>query len=252
MTYKDISDRIKATIDQFYNVPSSAYIEEAQLFFIGGVLKTALHLLPFEDYNTIKKYIYETYGYDPGGCTDGQISMDDMEEQGQPEWKPGWTTRNTVGEYTREDIANNLWYLKGLCDLRVQSEKGEERDAWMEVEAPLQRAVNELFAYLNLEKFRKKYRHTDVYQTTPALEEANDRLRDHWFSLVGNDMEPYKWPAKVATISVEEWIQLYHDMMSFQDDFYDRRDNPDSYKIMMEMIDLFFTHFEEVKKCLMS
>lgn len=78
MTKAEIKDRIKATVDQFYSLPSMPYRESAQLHFIGGVLQTALHLLPFDDYNEIKFYIYEVYGYDPGGCTDGQIAINEI------------------------------------------------------------------------------------------------------------------------------------------------------------------------------
>ena len=79
MTYKDISDKIKATIDQFYHCDTK-WVRTAQLFFIGGVLQVALHLLPWGDYYDIKKYIYQTYGYDPGGAADDQISVDDLVE----------------------------------------------------------------------------------------------------------------------------------------------------------------------------
>ena len=79
MTLSEIKNKIKATIDQFYCFPNRKYVEENQLQFIGGVLQTALHLLPFDDYNELKMYIYTEHGYDAGGCTDGQISFDDME-----------------------------------------------------------------------------------------------------------------------------------------------------------------------------
>lgn len=80
MTLSDIKNGIKATIDQFYSFQNHRYIEESQLHFIGGVLQTALHLLPFDEYNELKMYIYTKHGYDAGGCTDGQISFDDMED----------------------------------------------------------------------------------------------------------------------------------------------------------------------------
>lgn len=78
MTVSEIKDRIKKTIDQYYRQSSKKYIEESQLDFIGGVLQTSLHLLMFDDYNEIKQYIYTQYGYDPGGCTDGQINIDEI------------------------------------------------------------------------------------------------------------------------------------------------------------------------------
>ena len=80
MTQAEIANRVRATVDQFYHFPNRVYIAENQLQFIGGVLQTALHLVDFGTYNDIKQYIYKTYGYDPGGCTDGQISLDDMQE----------------------------------------------------------------------------------------------------------------------------------------------------------------------------
>ena len=67
MTVSEVKDRIKKTIDQYYRQSSKKYIEESQLYFIGGVLQTSLHLLMFDDYNEIKQYIYTQYGYDPGG-----------------------------------------------------------------------------------------------------------------------------------------------------------------------------------------
>lgn len=79
MNIPEIKSRIKATIDQFYTFPNHDYIKKTQLQFIGGVLQTALHLLNFEDYIEIKMYVYTQYGYDPGGCTDGQIGLDDVE-----------------------------------------------------------------------------------------------------------------------------------------------------------------------------
>ena len=79
MNIPEIKHRIKMTIDQFYTFPNREYIKKTQLEFIGGVLQTALHLLNFADYNEIKQYIYTQYGYDAGGCADGQIGFDDVE-----------------------------------------------------------------------------------------------------------------------------------------------------------------------------
>ena len=78
MTTTEIKGRIKATVDQYYKFPNREYTKNNQMHFIGGVLQTALHLLLPDDYYEIKQYIYVTYGYDPGGCSDGQIGMDDM------------------------------------------------------------------------------------------------------------------------------------------------------------------------------
>ena len=80
MTVAEIKNRVKMTIDQYYHFPNRQYIEQNQLNFIGGVLQTALHLLEFDDYNEIKRYIYTTWGYDAGGCADGQIGFEDLKE----------------------------------------------------------------------------------------------------------------------------------------------------------------------------
>lgn len=77
MSNTEIVNRIKATIDQFYSYPQKA-IEKEELHFIGGVLQTALHLIPTKDYYEVKEYIYRTYGYDAGGCADGQIQIDEI------------------------------------------------------------------------------------------------------------------------------------------------------------------------------
>ena len=80
MTNAEIYQKVKDTIDQFYHVLNDRYVRDAQLHFIGGVLQTALHLLPLDDYYSIKKYIFEKHGYNPGGVADDQITLDDMEE----------------------------------------------------------------------------------------------------------------------------------------------------------------------------
>ena len=79
MNIPEIKGRIKKTIDQFYTFPNRDYIKRNQGNFMDGVLQTALHLLNFEDYNEIKMYIFTQYGYDPGGCTDGQMGFNDVE-----------------------------------------------------------------------------------------------------------------------------------------------------------------------------
>lgn len=45
-----------------------------------GMVHLALYILEFNEYNAFKMYIYQKYGYDPGGCTDGQISIFDLKE----------------------------------------------------------------------------------------------------------------------------------------------------------------------------
>lgn len=78
MTNIEIKERIIKTIDQFYTCSSQQHIDEVQLHYIGGILQTALHLVPTDMYFDIKQYIYLTYGYDPGGCAYGQMTMEDM------------------------------------------------------------------------------------------------------------------------------------------------------------------------------
>lgn len=75
MTNTEMIERIKKTIDQYYRFSNQQYVRDNQLHFIGGVLQTALHLLPLDQYDDIKKYIYNTWGYDPGGVTDGQMNI---------------------------------------------------------------------------------------------------------------------------------------------------------------------------------
>ena len=81
MTEQYVVGKIKAVIDQFYTFPNKEYIEETQLDFIGGVLQTALHLLPNELYFDVKQYIYDKHGYDPGGCKDYQITINEWRHE---------------------------------------------------------------------------------------------------------------------------------------------------------------------------
>lgn len=78
MTNAEIHKKITAVIDQFYKQNAPEYIQEAQLEYIGGVLHTALFLLPFELYQELKVYVYSEHGYDPGGVTDGQMTINDI------------------------------------------------------------------------------------------------------------------------------------------------------------------------------
>ena len=98
MTNAEIIERIKKTIDQFYHGPSSRHIEEAQLHFIGGVLQTALHLLPTDDYQDIKQYIFAKWGYNPGGI-DGQINVTE------------WLAMNDI----RPNTINFEWFRDKYC-----------------------------------------------------------------------------------------------------------------------------------------
>lgn len=78
MTNQMIYAKITAVIDQFYKQNSKEYIQKTQLDYIGGVLQTALFLLPNERYFELKNYIYTTYGYDPGGCAERQVVIQDL------------------------------------------------------------------------------------------------------------------------------------------------------------------------------
>lgn len=79
MTSTEIKERIKKTIDQFYNTlffKGAPKSKDWELHYIGGILQTALHLLPLKEYEEIKFYIYETYGYDPGGCSTDSYQLE--------------------------------------------------------------------------------------------------------------------------------------------------------------------------------
>lgn len=85
ITQKWIVERIEKTIDQHFKeskyILDKEWLKVQRLHFIGGVLQTALHLLPTDKYFEIKQYCYDKYGYDPGGLS-GQYTLDMlMEEQ---------------------------------------------------------------------------------------------------------------------------------------------------------------------------
>ena len=80
MTTTEIISGFQATIDQFYGLPK-AFINKAQQHYIAGILQAALHILPTNRYFELKQYIYDTHGYDPGGCRTGQISLSDYKEK---------------------------------------------------------------------------------------------------------------------------------------------------------------------------
>ena len=83
MTHAEIVDCFHATIDQYYaelRYMRSGYREESEVWHIGGILQSALHILPTDMYYGLKQYIYRNYGYDPGGCSDQQISLNEWKE----------------------------------------------------------------------------------------------------------------------------------------------------------------------------
>ena len=76
-------DRCKKCVDQVYIDWNKAIIsnsEKRQIeeYEAWGIVHLALYILNFDEYNEFKRYIYEKYGYDPGGVSDGQISMDEI------------------------------------------------------------------------------------------------------------------------------------------------------------------------------
>lgn len=83
MAFTILVDRFHATIDQYYaemKYMRSGYRERTEVWYIGGILQAALHILPTNLYYDLKQYIYEKYGYDPGGCSDRQISLTEWQE----------------------------------------------------------------------------------------------------------------------------------------------------------------------------
>lgn len=45
---------------------------------VWGIVHMALYILDFKEYNELKRYIYNKYGYDAGGAADGQMDLFDM------------------------------------------------------------------------------------------------------------------------------------------------------------------------------
>lgn len=79
MTTVEIEHRIKKTIDQFFKQDPRRDDKEVRMLFIGGILQTALHILPNNEYFDVKQYCYDRWGYDPGGVRDGQLSIFELE-----------------------------------------------------------------------------------------------------------------------------------------------------------------------------
>ena len=84
ITQQWISERIKKTIDQYfqeYKYMSKEYVKQTKDTVVGAILQVALHQLPTDKYFEIKQYCYDKYGYDPGGLQ-GQYTLEMlMEEQ---------------------------------------------------------------------------------------------------------------------------------------------------------------------------
>lgn len=79
MTHAEIEKGFQATIDQFYAQRGVChYVPGEELYFIGGILQAALHIIPTNRYLALKQYIYDKHGYDPGGVAEGQIEVKDI------------------------------------------------------------------------------------------------------------------------------------------------------------------------------
>ena len=86
ITYAWIEERIKMVIAQHFQESrymDKDYVKEWRIHYIGGIMQTALHLLPNDRYFVITRWIYETYGYDPGGedIRSGQMTIEMWEAE---------------------------------------------------------------------------------------------------------------------------------------------------------------------------
>lgn len=73
-TVKGVSalDHAKLCIDSFVKSWGRTEISDLEKYYIPmyeiwGAVHMAMYMLDFDDYNKLKKYIYDTYGYDCGG-----------------------------------------------------------------------------------------------------------------------------------------------------------------------------------------
>lgn len=81
MKIEEIERGFQKTVDQYYaqlKYMKPEYREKSELFIIGGICQSALHILPLDNYYALKQYIYERHGYDSGGCSDGQMSLEEL------------------------------------------------------------------------------------------------------------------------------------------------------------------------------
>jgi hypothetical protein len=60
---------------------SSAEKRETEEYIAWGIVHLALYILPTEEYFEFKKYIYDKHGYDAGGVTDGQVSIEEFMQE---------------------------------------------------------------------------------------------------------------------------------------------------------------------------
>jgi hypothetical protein len=74
-----IEERIKKVIDQHFqeakHISDKEWLKTQRLHYIGGIMQTALFLLPLDKYFELVRYCYDTYGYDPGGAQDSQLTF---------------------------------------------------------------------------------------------------------------------------------------------------------------------------------
>ena len=78
-------EKCKKCVDSVYiNWEKTQLPEEekrtVEEYMAWGIVRLALYILNFEEYNEFKLYIYKTHGYDAGGATDGQLNIFDMKE----------------------------------------------------------------------------------------------------------------------------------------------------------------------------
>ena len=74
MTNAEIQRRFERVIDQYFHYPTQVDVVP----YIGGVLQAALFILPLDNYYELKEYTYKKHGYDPGGASTGQMSIDEL------------------------------------------------------------------------------------------------------------------------------------------------------------------------------
>lgn len=49
----------------------------AETYMVWGIVKAALYVLTFDEYNQFKKYLYAKHGFDAGGV--GQLSLEELQ-----------------------------------------------------------------------------------------------------------------------------------------------------------------------------
>jgi hypothetical protein len=80
MNLCEVEKGFRATIDKYFKQQYYGNEKHRQAY-IAGILQTALHIIPLDNYYALKNYIYQTWGYDPGGAANQQITIDELEAQ---------------------------------------------------------------------------------------------------------------------------------------------------------------------------